>query len=299
MKKYLLVFTLLLLTAACGDLNEGTLRTSAAEPCAPWDAGTVYLGGDTATFEEVTYKAKWWTQGQNPAQNSTRWAVWEVTDACEVTEPDPNPNPEPDPNPEPEPDPNPNTGDYVRVGYFVQWGIYARDFTLADMDRNGAAETLTHLNYAFGGITPEGECTVTYQGKSDSFADYGKAFPAEDSVDGVGDVWDQPLKGNFNQLKELKAKYPGLRTLISLGGWTWSDFFSDVALTDASHARSSSAVASTSTLKATCPKETVQAVPARRQACSTASTSTGSTPPPRATRATSCAPKTPATSRCS
>ena len=128
---------------------------------------------------------------------------------------------------------DPNTDGYVRVGYFVQWGIYARDFTLADMDKNGAAETLTHLNYAFGGITPSGECTVTYQGKSDSFADYGKAFPAEDSVDGVADTWDQPLKGNFNQIKELKAKHPGLQALISLGGWTWSDFFSDVALTDA------------------------------------------------------------------
>lgn len=127
----------------------------------------------------------------------------------------------------------PNTSGYKRVGYFVQWGIYARNFRLADMDRSGAAATLTHLNYAFGGITPDGQCTVTAPGLSDSFADYGKSFSAAESVDGVGDIWDQQLKGNFNQLKELKAKYPGLKVLISLGGWTWSKNFSDVALTDA------------------------------------------------------------------
>lgn len=130
--------------------------------------------------------------------------------------------------------PPPNTSGYKRVGYFVQWGIYQRNFRLADMDRSGAAATLTHLNYAFGGITPEGTCTVTAPGISDSFADYGKSFTAGESVDGVGDVWSQTLRGNFNQIKELKAKYPNLKALISLGGWTWSKNFSDVALTDAS-----------------------------------------------------------------
>jgi len=39
------------------------------------------------------------------------------------------------------------------------------------------------------------------------------------------------LRGSFNQLKKLKAKHPGLKILISVGGWTWSDKFSDAALT--------------------------------------------------------------------
>ena len=130
--------------------------------------------------------------------------------------------------------PPPNTSGYKRVGYFVQWGIYGRNFKLVNMERSGAAATLTHLNYAFGGITPEGTCTVTAPGISDSFADYTKAFAASESVDGVGDTWDQKLRGNFNQIRELKAKHPGLKALISLGGWTWSKNFSDVALSDAS-----------------------------------------------------------------
>ena len=62
----------------------------------------------------------------------------------------------------------------------------------------------------------------------DSYADIEKMFP--------GDVWDQPLKGNFNQLIKLKQQNPGLKTLISVGGWTWSQAFSDAALTEASRA---------------------------------------------------------------
>ncbi len=121
-----------------------------------------------------------------------------------------------------------------RVGYFVQWGIYGRNYNVVDAQRSGAAAALTHLNYAFGGISPDGTCTVTAPGKSDSYADYTRSVPAELSVDGVADAPGQALRGNFNQLRKLKAKNPGLRVLISLGGWSWSKEFSDVALTDAS-----------------------------------------------------------------
>src|SRR5690606_34896457 len=39
-----------------------------------------------------------------------------------------------------------------------------------------------------------------------------------------------PLAGSFNQLRQLKAKYPHLKVYISLGGWTWSKYFSNMAL---------------------------------------------------------------------
>ncbi|HEX4462938.1 MAG TPA: glycoside hydrolase family 18 protein, partial [Polyangia bacterium] len=71
-------------------------------------------------------------------------------------------------------------------------------------------------------------------GAGDQFADYTKSFDATTSVDGVADVYSQTLKGNFNQLKKLKAKYPNLKVVVSLGGWTFSKFFSDVAASDAS-----------------------------------------------------------------
>ncbi|WP_328466710.1 glycoside hydrolase family 18 protein [Actinoplanes sp. NBC_00393] len=118
---------------------------------------------------------------------------------------------------------------YLKVAYFTQWGIYGRDFQLADVQQSGAAAKLTHINYAFGPVTAAGVCD-----SADPWADWGTSFSAENSVDGVADVAGQPIAGNLNQLAELKKKNPKLKALISLGGWTGSAYFSDAVLTDAS-----------------------------------------------------------------
>src|SRR5207245_2285355 len=47
-----------------------------------------------------------------------------------------------------------------------------------------------------------------------------------------GDRADGAVRGNFNQLQILKKKHPHLKTLISVGGWTLSGPFSDVAATE-------------------------------------------------------------------
>src|ERR1035441_909751 len=39
-------------------------------------------------------------------------------------------------------------------GYFEEWGIHYGGFTIADLQRNGVADELTHLIYAFGDVTP-------------------------------------------------------------------------------------------------------------------------------------------------
>ncbi|MER7665231.1 MULTISPECIES: glycoside hydrolase family 18 protein [unclassified Streptomyces] len=124
---------------------------------------------------------------------------------------------------------------YKRVGYFTQWGVYGRDFQVQDMDTSGQAAKLTHINYAFGNVNAEGKCfTGNIPGEADAWADYARPLDAENSVDGVADTAEQPLAGNFNQLRELKAKHPGLKVMISLGGWSWSTHFSDAARTPAS-----------------------------------------------------------------
>jgi chitinase len=129
----------------------------------------------------------------------------------------------------------PPPGAYKKVGYFAQWGIYGRGFTVKSVDTLGMAGRLTHINYAFANVGADGRCfQANALGQGDAYADYQKSFDAASSVDGVGDTWNQPLKGNFNQLKELKAKYPHLRVLISIGGWTYSKYLSDAALTTAS-----------------------------------------------------------------
>ncbi|AYY12177.1 glycoside hydrolase [Actinobacteria bacterium YIM 96077] len=127
--------------------------------------------------------------------------------------------------------PGTGPGDERLVGYFTQWGIYGRDFLVRDLHTSGAAEELTHINYAFGNVSENSECFIVNQeGVGDAWADYQRGFNANESVDGEADQWDQELKGNFNQLKKLKEMYPDLKVYISLGGWTWSTYFSDAAL---------------------------------------------------------------------
>ncbi|WP_433534095.1 glycoside hydrolase family 18 protein [Micromonospora sp. CA-249363] len=124
---------------------------------------------------------------------------------------------------------------YHRVGYFTQWGIYGRAFPVKKLDTSGAASRLTHVNYAFGNISEDGRCYVDGgPGEGDAWADYQRPVPAEESVDGVADAPGQALNGNFHQLAKLKAKHPQLKVLISLGGWSWSTYFSNAARTDAS-----------------------------------------------------------------
>lgn len=122
------------------------------------------------------------------------------------------------------------------VGYFTQWGIYNQNYLVRDLDASGSAARLTYLNYAFGNVR-NNRCELgvlkatnpdTGEG-GDAWADYARSFSAQESVDGVADVWGTPLRGNWNQLKKLKAKHPQLTVLISLGGWTWSRGFASAA----------------------------------------------------------------------
>ncbi|MFJ3232654.1 glycosyl hydrolase family 18 protein [Streptomyces sp. NPDC086787] len=127
---------------------------------------------------------------------------------------------------------NPNPGDKVKLGYFTEWGIYGRGYNVKNVVTSGSAAKITHINYAFGNVTG-GRCAI-----GDSYADYDKAFTADQSVSGVADNWDQPLRGNFNQLRQLKAKYPNIKVLWSFGGWTWSGGFGEAARNPAAFAQS-------------------------------------------------------------
>nr|WSZ95003.1 glycoside hydrolase family 18 protein [Streptomyces sp. NBC_00857] len=122
-------------------------------------------------------------------------------------------------------------GDKV-VGYFTNWGVYDRNYHVKNVETSGSAAKLTHINYAFGNVAG-GKCTI-----GDSFADYEKAYTADQSVDGTADAWDQPLRGNFNQLRKLKKLHPGLKVVWSFGGWSWSGGFAEAAKNPAAFAKS-------------------------------------------------------------
>ncbi|MCX4879426.1 glycoside hydrolase family 18 protein [Streptomyces sp. NBC_00847] len=118
------------------------------------------------------------------------------------------------------------------VGYFTEWGTYDRKYYVKNVETSGSAARLTHINYAFGNVTG-GKCAM-----GDSYAATDRAYTAAESVDGVADTWDQPLRGNFNQLLKLKKKHPGLKVLWSFGGWTWSGGFGEAAKNPAAFAQS-------------------------------------------------------------
>jgi chitinase len=132
---------------------------------------------------------------------------------------------------------------YQKIAYFDQWGIYGNAYYPSNIASSGAASKLTTIIYDFENIDPTNlTCFETIKasdstnesdpnagdGAGDAFADYQKSYTSN-SVDGSADSYSQPIKGNFNQLRELKAKYPNLKILLSLGGWTYSKYFSDVA----------------------------------------------------------------------
>jgi chitinase len=121
----------------------------------------------------------------------------------------------------------------VNLGYFVQWGVYQRNYHVKNIETSGSAAKLTHINYAFGNVT-NGQCAI-----GDAYADYDKFYDAASSVDGTADTWDAgALRGNFNQLRKLKAMHPGLKVLFSFGGWTWSGGFGQAAANPAAFAES-------------------------------------------------------------
>ena len=112
--------------------------------------------------------------------------------------------------------------------------IYQKNL-LKDLDKNGSADKITVLCYAFafprpdssGNIIPMIDAAFTYQ----------KLFPGNMSIDGVADSPAQSLRGVFNQLKKLKARHSNIKVLLSIGGWGGSTYFSDLALTPESRER--------------------------------------------------------------
>ncbi len=109
------------------------------------------------------------------------------------------------------------------IGYFSSWGIYARNFHVKTIETSGSAERLTVINYAFAGPF-DNRCIL-----GDPASDVRRIYGPADGVDGQGNGPDV-LRGHFGQLQRLKAMYPDLKVLISIGGWTFSSDFSDAAL---------------------------------------------------------------------
>lgn len=83
-----------------------------------WESSKVYLAGDLVTYQGATYKAKWWTQGDDPSKGGP-WELVAGTPSEPTPTPDPVPTPDPTPDPTPTPDPIPDPTPIPDT--FVQW----------------------------------------------------------------------------------------------------------------------------------------------------------------------------------
>jgi chitinase len=206
--------------------QAATPRSAAATcPATTWAKDVAYVGGTVVTYNAHSWTAKWWTQGDVPGANAQD--VWVDGGACGATT-----TPTTPPTTVPPTTTPPSTGGKKVVGYYTEWSTYQRNVQVKYLETSGAAARMTDLNYAFGNVTG-GKCAI-----GDAYADYQKTFTAADSVSGVADTWDQAVAGNFNQLRELKAKHPGLKVIWSFGGWTWSGGFGQAAADPAAFAKS-------------------------------------------------------------
>lgn len=98
-----------LLSAAVAATAAAPLALAATPNCQPWSAAAVYVAGNTATEAGKTYKANWWTQGDDPATHnggSGTGMPWTLTASCGAS-PAPTPAPTPVPTPAPAPVPTP------------------------------------------------------------------------------------------------------------------------------------------------------------------------------------------------
>ncbi|KAJ2874917.1 hypothetical protein GGH93_002045 [Coemansia aciculifera] len=110
-----------------------------------------------------------------------------------------------------------------KIGYFTAWSIYDRGYFPADVP----VERLTHINYAFAKL----ENNRIQLG--DAWADVDKPYSSTEY--GQGDI-----KGNFGEFNNdnspVRRRNPALRSLISVGGWSWSGGFSAMAASQHSRA---------------------------------------------------------------
>ena len=260
------VLTAALVFAA--SFTAAATAQAATPACSPaWSSSAVYTGGAAVSRDGVNYTAKWWTQNNTPGTDA--YGPWASAGACSSTPtPDPTPTPTPTSTPTPTPTPEPTvepTGAPVtgnpdekcrpdglagtpglKIPYCDVYDTNGREILPNNLDRriigyftswrtgaNGAPQylasdipwtKLSHINYAFAHIGANGKVSVNEGAAGNAATDM--TWPTE-----PGAAMDPAYsyKGHFNLLNKFKKANPGVKTLVSVGGWAETGGYFDAA----------------------------------------------------------------------
>lgn len=125
--------------------------------------------------------------------------------------------------------------DKVVGAYFAEWGVYGRQYPVSKIP----AANLNHILYGFVAIcggdgindsiktigTSFQALQKSCEGRQDFQVTLHDPYAAVQMAEPGLDTWDDPYKGNFKKLMQLKLANPNLKVLPSIGGWTLSDPF--------------------------------------------------------------------------
>ena len=134
------------------------------------------------------------------------------------------------------------------IAYFIEWGVYARDFDAHDLPANWLSTVLySFIKFEGDNTTADDECEdCNFTGAvaiADPWAAFDKPFympgeeekyadeaeSAEELAEILLDKGVSTGKGIFQQFWLLKQKFPHLKTCLSVGGWSFSRPFPLVA----------------------------------------------------------------------
>jgi chitinase len=104
---------------------------------------------------------------------------------------------------------------------------------LKTLEKNGSADKITVLDFSFAVPLPDSNGNIIPWFRR-PYPNYQEIYTSEMSIDGIADSADQPLRGQFNQLRKFKIRHSNLKVMLSIGGWGGSTYFSDMALTPGS-----------------------------------------------------------------
>lgn len=113
---------------------------------------------------------------------------------------------------------------YNIVTYYIGWAVGDRQYLPTDMD----VSQVTHVNYAFADL-----CWKAFSTNGNPCQSADVPLQEEYVHDGEIIVGDPEVDlNNYKALAEIRNQNPHLKILASVGGWSWSNNFSNMAATE-------------------------------------------------------------------